>query len=591
MSELTRKIRSRRYNVNPKVSLALEVDTKEGARLIFQVVDCSLTSLGVVAAAIANDSKFQLTDYPSTRLGTQAATTTNDSRFQSGDIFASSKLAWNNEELFLGRLVIHSTRQKEGFLLLGLGLLDTKLPLDGVLSKLLDLNHQIDIDPHGFELSPDKFNVGTFSSLPNESVDLFSRCKQYNIYFSEWEKTTRFKYKMIREESQGPRIKLRTPRRNGRNDFLVMCSNDYLGLASDPRVCEVVTKVTKTYGFGSTGSPLSTGTTDIHEELKDLIAKTFRKEKALLFNSGYTANVGGIPSLVTETDLIVADILSHQSIQDGMRMASSTNKFFKHNSMSHLERVLTNSRDQHNGCLLVTEGIFSMDGDCPDLRKFVSLAKTHKARTYLDEAHSFGVIGPKGLGAAFKYNAIDDIDIIMGTFSKICGGIGGFLAGPKEVMDWYFWLAKSHAFTVSIPPSTAAAMLEALRIVISEPQLPERLQKNIRHFINGLKELGCPLSDKHEGAVIPVIVGDPQKFEIMTKVLYDAGVYTLPIEYPAVNKRGARFRFTIMATHTESDLDYALSTIATAMEKAKFTFSEVIQQYANVTTSSEDHQE
>jgi 8-amino-7-oxononanoate synthase len=364
-----------------------------------------------------------------------------------------------------------------------------------------------------------------------------------------------------------------------------MCSNDYLGLASDPRVCEEVIRVTRTYGFGSTGSPLSTGTTDIHEELKDLIAKTFRKEKALLFNSGYAANVGAIPSLVTEGDMIVADILSHQSIQDGLRMSVSTNKLFKHNSMSHLERVLKNSRGEHMGCLLITEGIFSMDGDCPDLKKFVSLAKEHQARTYLDEAHSFGVIGPKGLGAAFKHQVVEDIDIIMGTFSKICGGIGGFIAAPKEVIDWYFWLAKSHAFTVSIPPSSAAAMLKSMQIFLSEPQLAEKLQKNVRHFVAGLRQLGCPLSDKHEGAVVPVIVGNSEKFEIMTSVLYEEGIYTLPIEYPAVNKRGARFRFTIMATHTESDLDYALNVIKIAMQKANFSFSEVAQQYANVTTS------
>lgn len=570
MKEITKKIRSRRYSIKSNVNLTIEIDTKSGNRVTASVSNCSITGLGVTV--------------PSDRAS-------DISGFQEGEVLIASKLVWADEELFLGRLVVQTFRAQDDLTFIGLGLLDSKLPLDGVLSKFLNLNKQLELNPYEVELSPDKFNVGTFSGLPNDSVDIFARCQQYGVFFSKWEKTSRFKYKMIRKASQGPRIKLDATRSNGRNDFLVMCSNDYLGLASDPRVCEEVIKATRTYGFGSTGSPLSTGTTDIHEELKELVAKTFRKEKALLFNSGYAANVGGIPAIVTENDIIITDILSHQSIQDGIKMAPGTSKLFKHNSMSHLERVLQSSRDQHNGCLLVTEGIFSMDGDSPDLKKFVSLAREHQARTYLDEAHSFGVVGPRGMGAAFKYQVENDIDIVMGTFSKICGGIGGFLAGPKVVMDWYFWLAKSHAFTVSIPPSTAAAMLKALKIFLDEPHLPERLQTNIRHFINGLRDLGCPLSDKHEGAVVPVIIGNPEKFEIMTNVLYDLGIYTLPIEYPAVNKRGARFRFTVMATHTESDLDYALSAIKSAMEKAKFSFSEVTKQYANVTTSIEDIQD
>jgi 7-keto-8-aminopelargonate synthetase-like enzyme len=253
--------------------------------------------------------------------------------------------------------------------------------------------------PYEFELNPEKFNLANFAlETDSDNMDLFHRTEQFQIFFEQWNKTSKFQHYNIRTESRGNRVKLRQSRKNNRNDYIVMGSNDYLGLSSHPQVLDAAKKAIDGYGFGSTGSGVSTGLTDIHEELAELIAKTFKQEKALLYNSGYAANVGLISSLTREKDLIVADFNSHASIQDGLKMTRAEHRLFKHNDTKHLEGLLKEHRSTHSGTMVITEGVFSMDGDTPPLREIMKISKKYQARVMVDEAHSFGVVGPKGLG-------------------------------------------------------------------------------------------------------------------------------------------------------------------------------------------------
>lgn len=560
MTNLMKKIRHRRFKIKTNNELRFVVETSTGSRLEMTVDNLSLMGIGCwLTGTLKEEMGIQL-----------------------GQIIPSSKLTTPNHEFALGRLVarsIHEDDAKNTFI--GFSTVDAKVPLDGSLSIYFD--HELDDSdsPFDLELSPGKFSLASFAENHSSNVDLFSKVHQFNVFMKDWRKTSKFSYMNVRKPSMGQRVSLSKVRRNGRNDYVIMGSNDYLGLASHPRVLDAAKKAVDQYGFGATGSPLTTGVSEVHMELSDYLAKLFQKEKVILFNSGYAANLGLISGLTQAQDLIVADMLSHASIQDGMQLSRATSRFFKHNDFVHFEKLLTESRDQYSGCLAITEGVFSMDGDGPQLDEFVNIAQRHKARVLVDEAHSFGVVGPTGLGTCEKFGVINQTDLIMGTFSKICGGIGGFVATSEEVANWLYFWSRAHMFSVSIPPSTAAAALEALRIFREDMTILNQLRQNIQHFKNGLASLGYRLPAQHESAVLPVVIGDEQKMEVMNKVMMDAGVFVIPIVYPAVSRTQCRFRFTVMATHTVSDLDYVLNVLELAMEKADFRFSDSVKSGAH----------
>ncbi|MGZ3776002.1 MAG: aminotransferase class I/II-fold pyridoxal phosphate-dependent enzyme, partial [Bdellovibrio sp.] len=326
--------------------------------------------------------------------------------------------------------------------------------------------------------------------------------------------------------------------------------------------------------FGSTGSPVTTGTTAIHNELCEKLALLHNKKSALLFNSGYAANIGIITAITTANDLIIADQLCHASIQDAMQMSKATSRFFKHNDSQHLRQILEKERESYNGALVITEGVFSMDGDTARLDEIYAVAREFNCRIMVDQAHCFGVVGPKGLGIVDKYNLSREVDIIMGTFSKICGGIGGFVTASEEVVEWIRMFGRSQLFSVSIPPSTAAAVLKSLELFSEDKTLHSKLLNNIQHFKKGLETLGYRFQHEQESAVIPVVIGDETKMGRMYQSLLDDGVWVVPIVYPAVGRKNCRFRFTIMATHSVAELDYALSALEKAMIKVGHTFEQ-----------------
>lgn len=553
MSKIDQQIRSKRFKIKPESNLYLTIDFNTGEQCKFKVSDCSSTGLRGFC-----DGNHSLTKQP-----------------EQGVIITASKLSWGTSEYALGRLVFRRSFDSTSGLDYAFSTVDIKVPVGGAISKLLDIQFDSLDDGKTEELSSDKFSLAHFVESEYSNIDLFDRMRKFDTFRVQWERSKKYGYKTVREASKGERINLSRIRKGHRNDYIVLGSNDYLGLGSHPEVVSAAHKALDLYGFGSTGSPVTTGTTDLHNELCEKIAKIHKKEAAILFNSGYAANIGIISAVTAANDLVIADALCHASIQDAMQMSKATSRFFKHNDTQHLEQILSKERENFNGCLVITEGVFSMDGDTAKLDEIYYLARKYNCRIMVDQAHCFGVVGPNGLGICDKYNLLRETDIIMGTFSKIGGAIGGFATGSVELIEWLRAFSRAQVFSVSLPPSTVAAVSAALDVFVNNKNILNNLHANIDHFVKSLESLGYKFTSKQESAVIPVVVGDEAKLGIMYQSLLDDGVLCIPIVYPAVSRKNCRFRFTMMATHSKSDLDYAIACLEKAMLKANFSFDQL----------------
>ncbi|MEZ4743262.1 MAG: aminotransferase class I/II-fold pyridoxal phosphate-dependent enzyme [Bdellovibrionota bacterium] len=482
------------------------------------------------------------------------------------DTAARAKIIVNKEELYdVGRVFVlkaQPTDNNQAEIILRT--LNQNIPLEKLM-KFLD--NSSNNSPYEFELNHGKFTLLNFYNY-NGSDDILEKTDLFHTMQKSWKKKHVYQFERFRKDSQGKRVRLDQCRSNGNDEYLVFGSNDYLGLANHPKVIQKAKQALDMYGFGSTGSPLTTGQSSEHIELQNLLTEIFHKESCLLFNSGYATNVGMLSAICKKNDLILYDSQCHASILDGLKMAAEGGAHcvpFRHNDMDDLDQKLKKERKNYSGCLIVTEGIFSMDGDIADMRNIVQLAKKHYARTYLDVAHDFGVIGDRGLGAAEFHGVLDEIDIIMGTFSKIAGGIGGFCLGEASTIEYIRYMSRAYMFSVALPPSTVAAVKESVKIFWQEREHLLKLKENIKYFVEGLIRLGVQINYDHKSSICPVIVGDEDKLNEMTKILFDNGIYVTPIVFPAVKRNECRFRFTVSAQHDKTDLDHALLVLKLAM--------------------------
>ncbi|MCX6128245.1 MAG: aminotransferase class I/II-fold pyridoxal phosphate-dependent enzyme [Proteobacteria bacterium] len=423
--------------------------------------------------------------------------------------------------------------------------------------------------PYQFELAHGRYTLADFYAYAG-SDDILEKTRLLWDMQESWRKKESYQYERYRLPSVGKRVVLDRSRPDGRHDYIAFGSNDYLGFAAHPEVIKTAQDALASYGVGATGSPVSTGLSEEHRKLNVTLKNIFQKQESLLYNSGYTANVGILGALCRDKDLVLHDRLCHASIVDGLVFASAQGATvlpFKHNDPVYLEAQLKEHRSKHKGCLIVTEGIFSMDGYIADLARIVPLARKYNARIFLDVAHDFGVLGQNGLGAAEYHGVLNDIDIIMGTFSKIAGSIGGFVVSSVEVIEYLRLMSRPHIFSVAIPPCIAAATNKALEIFMRDKSYLHRLQHNIRYFAKGLRSLGLPIDPNHQSTICAVVIGDEAKLEKMTGILYDHGLFPTPVVYPVVSRDRSRFRFTITALHDQSDIDYALLVIKFAMKE------------------------
>jgi len=346
---------------------------------------------------------------------------------------------------------------------------------------------------------------------------------------------------------------------------LMFGSNNYLGLTRHPYVMEAARDAVLKYGTSLTGSRLLNGTTHLHEELEARIARFLRKEAALVFTTGYQTNLGTISSLVDKRSVAVVDKADHASIYDGAHLADGDVVRFKHNDARHLETVLKRIGEER-ACLVIVDGVYSMGGDIADLPRIVDVCKRHHARLLVDDAHGIGVIGEGGRGTASHFNLESDVDLVMGTFSKSLASIGGFLAGPKKVLEWVQHFARSMLFSASLPPASTAAALAALDVLEREPEIVTRLQKLGAQWRQGLNSLGFD-TGQSQTPIVPVNVGDEYSTVMFWKALLEEGVYTNPAIYPAVNMHEAILRTSCMATHTPEQVEQALEKFRTVGRK------------------------
>jgi 8-amino-7-oxononanoate synthase len=337
---------------------------------------------------------------------------------------------------------------------------------------------------------------------------------------------------------------------------IMIGSNNYLGLTSHPRVKEAAIKAIEKFGSGCAGSRFLNGNLEIHEELEMKLARFFRKEAALIFATGYQTNLGTISALLGRNDVAIIDKYDHASIIDGCRLSFGRVKKYRHNDMEDLERVLEAAKDK--GKLIIVDGIFSMEGDIADLPNIVKLAKTYDARVMVDDAHAVGVLGAGGRGTAEHFGLEDQVDLIMGTYSKSLAAIGGFVAGSKLVIDFIKHIGRSMIFSASLPPSLVASVSVALDIIEEQPQLRAQLWKNTHKMLKSYKELGYD-TGASETPIVPIIIKDDMKVYSMCKFLFENGVFVNPVVSPAVPPGRELLRTSYMATHTEEQLDRVLA--------------------------------
>ncbi len=344
---------------------------------------------------------------------------------------------------------------------------------------------------------------------------------------------------------------------------IMIGSNNYLGLVGHPRVKEAAADAIMKYGSGCTGSRFLNGTLDLHIELEERLATFMRRESALIFSTGFQTNLGTISSLVGKDDIILIDRSDHASIVDGCRLTYGKIMKYAHNDMDDLERVLNIAVGNgiRGGILIVTDGVFSMEGDIVNLPRLCKIADRFGARVMVDDAHSIGVLGNGGRGTAEHFGLIDRVDITMGTFSKSFASLGGFIAGDQSTIHYIKHVSRALIFSASIPPGATAAVLAALDIMESEPERRENLWKNTRKMHKGFREMGFDIGDS-ETPVVPVMIGEMMTCFRFWRELSDEGIFANAIIPPAVAPGNSLIRTSYTATHTDQQLDRVLDTFA-----------------------------
>lgn len=343
---------------------------------------------------------------------------------------------------------------------------------------------------------------------------------------------------------------------------LLLSSNDYLGLATHPEVVQAAVQATERYGAGSGASRLVSGTLPPHVHLEAALARFKGSEASLLFGSGYLANLGVIPALIGRGGLIVADRLCHASLIDGCRLSQADVRVFRHGDSAHLETVLRR-RATSRRTLIVTEGLFSMDGDLAPLPELVSLAERYGAMLYVDDAHGTGIMGPTGRGTIEHFGLETRIPFHMGTLSKALGSHGAYLVGSNDVVQYLINVTRPFIFTTALPPAIAAAASVALTVVQREPERRTRLWSNRQHLFTGLQRLGFRMTAT-DSPIVPVVVGDAAKASAFADRLLAHGVYATAIRPPTVPEGTSRIRFTVTSEHTTAQLDEALQALTIA---------------------------
>ena len=345
------------------------------------------------------------------------------------------------------------------------------------------------------------------------------------------------------------------------HEMLMVCSNDYLGLSQDPRVKDAAQAVLSTFGTSCTGSRFLNGTLTLHEELETNLAKFLQKEAVLTFSTGFLGCLSVISAVAGRHDTLYFDRENHASLFDGGRLTFGKVRKYRHNDMEHLAKLLAADAGKPGGRMIVTDGVFSMSGHVANLPAIVKLARRYGARVLVDDAHSTGVLGAKGRGTAEHFDLVDEVDLIVGTFSKAFASVGGFVAGKKEVVQYIKYVARPFIFTAALPAMQIAATARALEIIENEPEHRYRMWKSVDLFRSGLNQLGFDTLGS-KGPIVPILGGDEQRTLVFWKSIWNRGIFALPAVPPAVTAGQSIIRMAMNASHSVEDIEQILAVYA-----------------------------
>ncbi len=398
-----------------------------------------------------------------------------------------------------------------------------------------------------------------------QGMDMMEKASKFNSMLEKDVFTKRlFQQKIVACSPSAPVRSVKDVYSGHTKQMFQFASNDYLNLANHPKVVEAGVEAVRKYGAGPGSAPLLGGAFEMNIELEQRIAKFKHAESALVYPVGFSSNSSTLISLLQKDDLAILDMLVHASIVDGCK---NTNlKHFKHNDIASLEMVLKKTKGEYRTRLVIVDGVYSMDGDIAPLDQIVALAKYYGAYVMIDDAHSTGVLGENGRGTSEYFGVEGQVDIISGTFSKALGGVGGFIAAKKELVELLGYCSRGFMFSTAMAPQVCASVLAALDIIEQEPERRVRLWKNIRYFKNSLLNLGFNVSHV-ESAIFPIITGDDQITKALWTDLFESNIYVGPVLYPAVPKRLSRVRISLMADHTQEHLDTLLTVLASLGKK------------------------
>lgn len=382
-------------------------------------------------------------------------------------------------------------------------------------------------------------------------VDIFQKCHDFTRA-KETREAGIYPYFIPLGSNDGPRVTM-----NG-HAVIMVGSNNYLGLTHDPRIIEAACRATKKYGSSCSGSRFLNGTLDLHLELEEKLARFMGREAALTFSTGYQTNLGGISTLAGKDDVIIMDKADHASIYAGTMVTFGAHiRRYRHNDTEDLERVISQI-DDDKGKIIVSDGVFSMEGDIVRLNEMVPIAKKYGARIYIDEAHGLGVIGEHGRGSCEYLGMEKDVDIVMSTFSKSLASLGGFICGPQQVIDYIKHKASSLIFSAAPTPAATAAVMKALDIIQSEPHHITRLMEISRIMRKEFKDMGFDIGVSKDTPIIPLYIGEDEKTFLFWRKLFDAGVFANAVISPAVPPGSALIRTSFMSSHKDKDLEEVL---------------------------------
>ncbi len=394
--------------------------------------------------------------------------------------------------------------------------------------------------------------------------DAFALLAPFDDWWSQVKPAGYYLYELPLHTAPSTRVDIQDTKTGElRKGLINFASYNYLGLSYRPEVKKAIQEAAEVYGGGSSGSPILSGTTELHRAFTEELSAFKGKEASLVFPTGYSANVGTIAGLMRSGDLIVADQFAHASIVDGMILSKAKSRFFRHNRADDLDRKLSGVTGKK---LVIVEGVYSMDGDVPPLAELIEVCRKHGARFMIDEAHSAFVFGPTGKGVAEQQGVDDEVDIHIGTFSKSLGGQGGYVTGSQKLINYLRGFSRSRFFSCALSPVVVAGLRASLELVQKEPHLRDQLWKNVALMQKLLAERGVAIGES-TSQVIPIMIRDDARIFMIGEELFREGVFINPVRYPAVGKHKSRFRMSISAAHTEQDLEEGANTIARVLTR------------------------